>query len=57
LRSWLRDTEDEQGQTLVEYSLLIALIAVALAAGLMNFTSGVNGLYGVIQKVIDAIGG
>jgi len=47
----------EQGQTLVEYALLIALMSVALIAVLYNFSTGVDGLYGVIRTVVEAIGG
>jgi Flp pilus assembly pilin Flp len=47
----------EQGQTLVEYALLIALMSIALTAVLFNFSTGVDGLYGVIRTVVDTIGG
>lgn len=52
-----RATTSEQGQTLVEYALLLALMSVALIAVLYNFSTGVDGLYGVIKTVVDAIGG
>ena len=50
--AWIRR---ESGQTLVEYSLIIALIAIALVGALGAFGGGVNGLYGVIQAAIDAL--
>jgi Flp pilus assembly pilin Flp len=50
-----RSITGEQGQTLVEYALLIALMSIALTAVLFNFGAGVDGLYGVIQDVIDAL--
>ena len=45
----------ESGQTLVEYSLIIALMAIALVGALGAFGGGVTGLYGVIQAAIDAL--
>jgi Flp pilus assembly pilin Flp len=48
---------EERGQTLVEYALIIALLAVALIGGLTAFGGGVDGLYGVIQEAIDALAG
>ena len=47
----------ERGQTLVEYALLLALMSVAMIAVLFNFTTGVDGLYGVTRLVIEIIGG
>ena len=52
-RGWLARSED--GQTLVEYALIIALISIVLVAALSNFGGGVDGIYGVIQSAIDAL--
>ena len=53
-RRWQRG---QSGQTLVEYALIIALLAVALVGTMATFGGGVNGLYGVIQTVVDTLGG
>ena len=53
----LHGARDENGQTLVEYSLIILLMSIALVGTLTAFGGGVNGLYGVIQGAIDALGG
>ena len=52
-----RVVDAERGQTLVEYALIIALMSLALTAVLYNFSTGVDGLYGVIQTVVDTIKG
>jgi Flp pilus assembly pilin Flp len=44
---------DETGQTLVEYALILALVALALVGTLQAF--GVTGLYGTIQVVVNAL--
>ncbi len=43
-------TRDEEGQALVEYSLLMMLIAVAAIAAVRTFGLGVSTLY---QSVVD----
>ena len=44
----------EEGQGLVEYALIIALIAIALIAAL-GFVTG--GIQGVFERIRDALGG
>ncbi len=46
---------DETGQTLVEYALILALVALALVGTLQAFGGGVTGLYGTIQVVVNAL--
>jgi pilus assembly protein Flp/PilA len=46
---------DERGQTLVEYALILALVAIALLGTLQAFGGGVGGLYGTIQAAVDAL--
>ena len=53
-RRWQRG---QSGQTLVEYALIIALVAIALVGTMASFGGGVDGLYGVIQTVVDTLGG
>ena len=40
----LRTREDE-GQGLVEYALIIALVSIALIAGLMALAGGIDGVF------------
>ena len=46
-----RTRDDEAGQALVEYSLLILLVAVAAIAAVRTFGLGVSTLY---QSIVDA---
>jgi Flp pilus assembly pilin Flp len=48
---------DERGQTLVEYGLILALIAMIALAGLTVMGGDVDGLYGVLDAVADALAG
>ena len=50
IRNWL--AEREEGQDLIEYALLAALIAVALIAILGNVAGGIEGVF---QRVITAL--
>ena len=45
---------DERGQGLVEYALIIALIAVVLVVALGNVEGGIAGVF---QDIVDALGG
>jgi Flp pilus assembly pilin Flp len=47
----------EEGQTLVEYSLIISLIAIVALSGMMAMGGGVEGLYGVLETAADAMSG
>jgi Flp pilus assembly pilin Flp len=47
----------QSGQTLVEYSLLIALVSIALVGTMSAFGGGIDGLYGVIQTMVDTLSG
>ena len=40
----------EQGQDLVEYALLVALIALVCVAGVSNVASAVNGVFSKISS-------
>jgi Flp pilus assembly pilin Flp len=58
LASFLRAKyQSEDGQTLVEYGLIIALIAIVAVAGLTVMGGEVDGLYGVIEAVAEALVG
>jgi pilus assembly protein Flp/PilA len=45
---WLRS--QEEGQTLVEYALIIALIAIVLVGALIALEGGINGVFNTIVK-------
>jgi pilus assembly protein Flp/PilA len=42
----------EEGQTLVEYALIIALVSVALVASLQALRSGIAGVF---TKIVNAL--
>ncbi|HXH21454.1 MAG TPA: Flp family type IVb pilin [Dehalococcoidia bacterium] len=42
LTSW---TEREEGQTLVEYALIIALVSIVLVASLTALAGGIDGVF------------
>jgi Flp pilus assembly pilin Flp len=45
----------ERGQGLVEYSLVLALVSIAVAGSLAAFGSQSSGLYGHILAAISAV--
>ena len=47
---------DQSGQALVEYVLILSLVSVTAIGALQVFGGGVQGLYGVIQAAVDALG-
>lgn len=46
---------EESGQGMVEYGLIIALIAVALIGGLSAMSGSIKDVFGEIQTAIDAV--
>lgn len=40
--------EDEEGQTLVEYALILALVSVTAVAALQALSGGINGIFSKI---------
>lgn len=46
---------DENGQTLVEYSLIIALIALVAIPAVLLMSGGLGGLYDTILAAADAM--
>jgi Flp pilus assembly pilin Flp len=47
----------ESGQALVEYGLILSLIALAALAGITAFGGGVDGLYGTLEAAANAMVG
>lgn len=57
-RLMLRLRRDEDGQTLVEYALIIALVSVGSILALGALSGSINNVFGEIQGVLDgALGG
>jgi Flp pilus assembly pilin Flp len=46
-----RLTRSEEGQALVEYALLLSLVALAALVSVQSFGLGVSGLYSTIVSV------
>ena len=47
----------EDGQTLVEYGLIVSLIALTAIGGLTLMGGQVDGLYGVLETLADTLSG
>jgi len=47
LKNWL--AEREEGQDLVEYALIIALVSIALVIGLGTLAGGISGVFSKIS--------
>jgi len=45
----------EEGQTLVEYALIIALVSIALIAALGAMTTALNGVFTKITSVLNGV--
>ncbi len=55
LTTLLAQGRSQRGQTFVEYSLILALIAIAAIAGLTAFQLSMSDLYGKLRQVSDAM--
>ena len=47
----------EEGQTLVEYGLILSLIALTAIGGMAAMGGEVEGLYGVLETVAETMAG
>ena len=52
-----RFATDDEGAALVEYGMLVGLIAVVCIGAVTLLGTGINGVFGVIQVAINAIPG
>ncbi|MEK6711773.1 MAG: Flp family type IVb pilin [Nitrospinota bacterium] len=48
LKRWMKRVRREEGQSLVEYALIIALVAIVLIAGLTALSGGITGAFNTI---------
>ena len=48
LNSYLATLKQEEGQDLVEYALIIALVSIALTGALTGLTGGISGVFTAI---------
>ena len=46
---------DEDGQALVEYGLILGLIALVAIVGITSMSGGVDGLYDVVEAASEAM--
>jgi pilus assembly protein Flp/PilA len=46
--------KDEQGQDLIEYALVVALIAFAATVGMSNVANGINNAFSTISSKLAA---
>jgi len=51
-RSIARLHRDEEGQGLVEYLLILALVAFAATAGMAQLASGINSAFSAISSIL-----
>jgi len=52
---FVRFVRDEEGQDLIEYSLLAALISIVCITVLGEIGTAVNGLFGTIRDAINGV--
>ncbi len=50
-----REDRSVEGQTLVEYALIIALVSVALIAALGLMTTALSGVFNNIKTTLDGV--
>jgi pilus assembly protein Flp/PilA len=52
LNSLVRLHNDEAGQGLIEYVLIIALVAFAATAGMSSLASGINSAFSAVSTIL-----
>jgi pilus assembly protein Flp/PilA len=53
--SWLRRASDEAGQTMVEYAIVAALIAVVAMVAVEALGTGISGVFTKIANEISSV--
>lgn len=51
-----RLVREEEGQGLVEYALIIGLVAIVLIVALSGMTGGIEGVFGRIKDALTGVG-
>lgn len=58
-QAWIATREkfhnDERGQGMVEYGLIIALVAVVLIAAVSAMTGGLDDIFGKVETTLDSV--
>jgi Flp pilus assembly pilin Flp len=52
--AWIQSRDNEEGQTLVEYALIIALVSVVLITALGLMTDALEGIFGFITSTLNS---
>jgi Flp pilus assembly pilin Flp len=52
--AWVNDRDNEEGQTLVEYALIIALVSVVLIGALQLMTGALTNIFGFITSTLNS---
>ena len=52
---WRAQNQQEAGQAVVEYGLVLALISLAAIIGLTAMAGGIGGLYDTIETIASAM--
>jgi pilus assembly protein Flp/PilA len=53
LAAWFKSRENEEGQTLVEYALIIALVSVVLIVALEAMTGALGNIFSFITSTLN----
>ena len=54
LKNWFESLESEEGQGLVEYALIIALVSIALVGALGALTGSISGVFATIGTTLGS---
>jgi pilus assembly protein Flp/PilA len=55
IRTFRRLRSDKRGATAIEYGLIVALIGLAMMAGLSTLGGGANGMWGKLDARVSAV--
>ncbi len=53
MKNWIRNLKNEAGQGMVEYGLIIALVAIVVIAALIALSGGLNNIFGQITTQLN----
>jgi pilus assembly protein Flp/PilA len=55
IRTWLHNLKSEEGQDLVEYALLLGLIAIVAVAAIVIAGDAVSQIWSVIASILQSV--